>query len=269
MNMLEAEKLVFSASGRNIIEDLSLQVPAGDVLAIIGPNGAGKSTLLKMLTGQLTPSAGSVRLQGEAVNSLAPSAMAKVLAYVPQGPQAPPDILVRELVSYGRHPHRAWYMGSRAEDEEAVERALERTGLLDLAKRPVGLLSGGERQRAWLALALAQQPQVLLLDEPTTFLDVCHQFELLDLLQRLNEEDNLTVVLVLHEINHALRYAKRVAVVKDGHLAALGSPWDVVTPELLRQVFRVQGEVVADSDGRAALLMQGLDRKSEQENRRT
>ena len=260
MNMLEAEKLVFSASGRNIIEDLSLQVPAGDVLAIIGPNGAGKSTLLKMLTGQLTPSAGSVRLQGEAVNSLAPSAMAKVLAYVPQGPQAPPDILVRELVSYGRHPHRAWYMGSRAEDEEAVERALERTGLLDLAKRPVGLLSGGERQRAWLALALAQQPQVLLLDEPTTFLDVCHQFELLDLLQRLNEEDNLTVVLVLHEINHALRYAKRVAVVKDGRLAALGSPWDVVTPELLRQVFRVQGEVVADSDGRAALLMQGLER---------
>jgi iron complex transport system ATP-binding protein len=239
------------------------------VLAIIGPNGAGKSTLLKMLTGQLTPSAGAVRLQGEAVNSLAPSAMAKVLAYVPQGPQAPPDILVRELVSYGRHPHRAWYMGSRAEDEEAVERALERTGLLDLAKRPVGLLSGGERQRAWLALALAQQPQVLLLDEPTTFLDVCHQFELLDLLQRLNEEDNLTVVLVLHEINHALRYAKRVAVVKDGRLAALGSPWDVVTPELLRQVFRVQGEVVADSDGRAALLMQGLDRKSEQENRRT
>lgn len=269
MNMLEAEKLVFSAAGRNIIEDLSLQVPAGDVLAIIGPNGAGKSTLLKMLTGQLTPSSGAVRLQGEAVNSLAPSAMAKVLAYVPQGPQAPPDILVRELVSYGRHPHRAWYMGSRAEDEEAVERALERTGLVDLAKRPVGLLSGGERQRAWLALALAQQPQVLLLDEPTTFLDVCHQFELLDLLRRLNEEDNLTVVLVLHEINHALRYAKRVAVVKDGRLAALGYPWDVVTPELLRQVFRVQGEVVADSDGRAALLMQGLDRKSEQENRRT
>lgn len=260
MNMLEAEKLVFSASGRNIIEDLSLQVPAGDVLAIIGPNGAGKSTLLKMLTGQLTPSDGAVRLQGEAVHSLAPSAMAKVLAYVPQGPQAPPDILVRELVSYGRHPHRAWYMGSRAEDAEAVERALERTGLLDLAKRPVGLLSGGERQRAWLALALAQQPQVLLLDEPTTFLDVCHQFELLDLLRRLNEEDNLTVVLVLHEINHALRYAKRVAVVKDGRLAALGSPWDVVTPELLRQVFRVQGEVVADSDGRAALLMQGLER---------
>ena len=269
MNMLEAEKLVFSAAGRTIIEDLSLQVPAGDVLAIIGPNGAGKSTLLKMLTGQLTPSSGAVRLQGEAVHSLAPSAMAKVLAYVPQGPQAPPDILVRELVSYGRHPHRAWYMGSRAEDEEAVERALERTGLLDLAKRPVGLLSGGERQRAWLALALAQQPQVLLLDEPTTFLDVCHQFELLDLLRRLNEEDNLTVVLVLHEINHALRYAKRVAVVKDGRLAALGYPWDVVTPELLRQVFRVQGEVVADSDGRAALLMQGLDRKSEQENRRT
>ena len=269
MNMLEAEKLVFSAAGRTIIEDLSLQVPAGDVLAIIGPNGAGKSTLLKMLTGQLTPSSGAVRLQGEAVHSLAPSAMAKVLAYVPQGPQAPPDILVRELVSYGRHPHRAWYMGSRAEDEEAVEWALERTGLVDLAKRPVGLLSGGERQRAWLALALAQQPQVLLLDEPTTFLDVCHQFELLDLLRRLNEEDNLTVVLVLHEINHALRYAKRVAVVKDGRLAALGYPWDVVTPELLRQVFRVQGEVVADSDGRAALLMQGLDRKSEQENRRT
>ena len=267
MNMLEAEKLVFSASGRNIIEDLSLQVPAGDVLAIIGPNGAGKSTLLKMLTGQLTPSAGAVRLQGEAINSLAPSAMAKVLAYVPQGPQAPPDILVRELVSYGRHPHRAWYMGSRAEDEEAVERALERTGLVDLAKRPVGLLSGGERQRAWLALALAQQPQVLLLDEPTTFLDVCHQFELLDLLRRLNEEDNLTVVLVLHEINHALRYAKRVAVVKDGRLAALGYPWDVVTPELLRQVFRVQGEVVADSDGRAALLMQGLDKENKQESR--
>ena len=260
MNMLEAEKLVFSAAGRTIIEDLSLQVPAGDVLAIIGPNGAGKSTLLKMLTGQLTPSSGAVRLQGEAVHSLAPSAMAKVLAYVPQGPQAPPDILVRELVSYGRHPHRAWYMGSRAEDEEAVERALERTGLLDLAKRPVGLLSGGERQRAWLALALAQQPQVLLLDEPTTFLDVCHQFELLDLLRRLNEEDSLTVVLVLHEINHALRYAKRVAVVKDGRLAALGYPWDVVTPELLRQVFRVQGEVVADSDGHAALLMQGLER---------
>ena len=267
MNMLEAEKLVFSASGRNIIEDLSLQVPAGDVLAIIGPNGAGKSTLLKMLTGQLTPSSGAVRLQGEAVHSLAPSAMAKVLAYVPQGPQAPPDILVRELVSYGRHPHRAWYMGSRAEDEEAVERALERTGLVDLAKRPVGLLSGGERQRAWLALALAQQPQVLLLDEPTTFLDVCHQFELLDLLRRLNEEDNLTVVLVLHEINHALRYAKRVAVVKDGRLAALGYPWDVVTPELLRQVFRVQGEVVADSDGRAALLMQGLDKENKQESR--
>lgn len=258
MEMMEAQAVSFAAEGRTVLHPLELTVPPGDVLAVIGPNGAGKSTLLKLLTGQLAPTGGVVRLQGQDVSRLAPAAMARVLAYVPQGPQAPPDILVRELVAYGRHPHRPWYMGSRREDEEAVDRALERTGLTALAKRPVGLLSGGERQRVWLALALAQQPQVLLLDEPTTFLDVCHQFELLDLLRRLNEEDGLTVVLVLHEINHALRYAKRVAVVQDGRLAALGAPWEVVTPQLLRQVFRVEGELVQGRDGRASLLLQGL-----------
>ena len=253
--LLELRGIRKAFAGQWVLDDIDLSLAPGEIVSLLGPSGCGKSTLLRIAAGLDQDFTG-----GLAHNPLLDFGGGTGIGVVFQEPRLLPWLNVAQNVGFA---------DGRGADAEWIEQLLEDVGLAGQGGKLPKQLSGGMAQRVAIARGLYQRPQVLLLDEPTTFLDVCHQFELLDLLQRLNEEDNLTVVLVLHEINHALRYAKRVAVVKDGRLAALGSPWDVVTPELLRQVFRVQGEVVADSDGRAALLMQGLDRKSEQENRRT
>jgi len=241
--------------GSAVLSDVSLSVTAGEFVAIIGANGSGKSTLLRILGRLLRPGAGDVLIEGVPLAAIAPRAFARRVAFVPQGPVAPSDVVVRELVRRGRYPHRTRFGGSSEPDRAAIETAIARVGLTDLADRPMGMLSGGERQRAWIALALAQEPSLLLLDEPTTFLDIAHQSELLALLSRLNREQGLTVVAVLHDIGQAAQYAGRIIGLRGGRVVADGAPGTVVTVEGLRALFGVTLRVMPDPDTGLPLVL--------------
>jgi iron complex transport system ATP-binding protein len=229
-----------------VVDQVSLAVPEGATTVIVGGNGCGKSTLLRGLARLLKPAAGACLLDGHAVHRLPTREVARVLGLLPQQPHCPEGITVVDLVARGRQPHRAALARWSSTDDAAVTAALEMTGTLALADRPVDELSGGQRQRVWVALALAQQPEVLLLDEPTTFLDVAHQIELLDLLYELRLERGTTVVMVLHDLNLAARYADHLVAMRDGRVVASGTPADVVTPELVREVFGLDAQVVVD-----------------------
>ena len=218
-------------------------------MALVGPNGSGKSTLLRALGRVLKPRRGTVYLDGRAMREWPTREVARRLALLPQGPTLAADLSVHELVWLGRSPHQGMLGLPSRKDEEAVRSAIEETGITPLTGRRLSELSGGERQRVWVAMALAQQPQVLLLDEPTTFLDLNHQLELLDLIRYLNREHGITVVMVLHDLNQAARYARRVVVLKEGDVYADGTPAEVLTPETLRDVFGVEGQVLPGPDG--------------------
>jgi iron complex transport system ATP-binding protein len=243
-SILQVEDLSGGYGSRTVVRQVSFSLQPGEWLSIVGPNGSGKSTLLRLLSRVLIPQAGRVVLNGRDLHrQLTPQQAARQLSLLPQQPQIPVGLTVRQLVSLGRSPHQPWWAWplTRA-DRQRVEWALEQTGLGSLALRRVETLSGGERQRAFLALALVQEPQVLLLDEPTTFLDLRHQLELLELLQRLQQEQGLTVVTVLHDLNLAIRYSRRVALLGSGQLQALGAPQEVLTPDRVRQVFGLEAE---------------------------
>jgi iron complex transport system ATP-binding protein len=243
-SILQVEDLSGGYGSRTVVRQVSFSLQPGEWLSIVGPNGSGKSTLLRLLSRVLIPQAGRVVLNGRDLHrQLTPQQAARQLSLLPQQPQIPVGLTVRQLVSLGRSPHQPWWAWqlTRA-DRQRVEWALEQTGLGSLALRRVETLSGGERQRAFLALALVQEPQVLLLDEPTTFLDLRHQLELLELLQRLQQEQGLTVVTVLHDLNLAIRYSRRVALLGSGQLQALGAPQEVLTPDRVRQVFGLEVE---------------------------
>jgi ABC-type cobalamin/Fe3+-siderophores transport system ATPase subunit len=232
-----------------VLHHLSLEIGDREIVALVGPNGSGKSTLLRALGRVLKPRRGTVYLDGRAMREWPTREVARKLALLPQGPTLPADLSVRELVWLGRSPHQGMLGLPTRADEDAVRWALEETGIAAMAGRRLSELSGGERQRVWVAMALAQQPQVLLLDEPTTFLDLNHQLELLDLIRYLNSEHGLTVVMVLHDLNQAARYAERVVVLKEGEVYADGTPADVLTRETLREVFGVEGQVLPGPDG--------------------
>lgn len=256
--ILEARALQLAYEKRTVVKDLSLAVDSREVISLIGPNGSGKSTILKALARALRPLGGSVYLNGYDVQHLSPAKLAKQLAILPQGPDAPSDLTVRELVWYGRSPHMHWWGRPSATDAEVVAWAIGETKLDQLADRPVATLSGGERQRAWIALALAQTPEVLLLDEPTTFLDIAHQLEVMELVRRLNHSLGLTVIMVLHDINQAARYSHRLIALKQGHIIADGTPAQVLTPALLRKLFGVEARIEHDSEGVPLYLPLGL-----------
>lgn len=242
--ILQAEGLSGGYGSRQVIHQVSFSLQAGEWLSIVGPNGSGKSTLLRLLSRVLIPQAGRVYLNGWDLHTqLSPQQVARQLALLPQQPRIPAGLTVWQLVSLGRSPHQPWWVWQlpRA-DRQRVEWALAQTGLGSLALRRVETLSGGERQRAFLALALVQEPQVLLLDEPTTFLDLRHQLELLELLRRLQQEQGLTVITVLHDLNLAIRYSRRVALLGSGQLQALGSPQAVLTPGRVQEVFGLEVE---------------------------
>jgi iron complex transport system ATP-binding protein len=243
---LAAEGVRLGYGDRTIVEDLDLEVLHGTVTAVIGPNGCGKSTLLRALGRLLKPSKGHVLLDGRRIDSMPTREVATVLGLLPQAPTAPEGLTVGDLVARGRHPHQAWYRQWSGDDEEAVAEALSWTGIADLAERPVDELSGGQRQRAWISMALAQGTELLLLDEPTTFLDLSHQVEVLELVDRLHRERGRTVVMVLHDLNLAARYADRLVAMKEGRIVAQGAPADVITEPLLREVFALDAKVVAD-----------------------
>jgi iron complex transport system ATP-binding protein len=243
---LRAQSLSVGYGERLVVSELDLDVLSGSVTAVIGPNGCGKSTLLRALGRLLPARAGAVLLDGKRIDRTPTREVAKVLAMLPQSPQAPEGLTVAELVARGRHPHQAWYRQFSPEDEAAVASALEMTGMAELAERTVDELSGGQRQRAWISMALAQGTDLLLLDEPTTYLDLAHQIDVLDLVQRLHREFGRTVVMVLHDLNLAARYADRLVAMKDGRIAVAGAPADVLTESTLLEVFGLDARVVPD-----------------------
>jgi iron complex transport system ATP-binding protein len=243
---LEARDLSLAYDRRTVVAGLSLRVPAGQVTAVVGANACGKSTLLRGLARVLEPQSGMVLLDGADIHSRPTREVATLLGLLPQSPVAPEGISVADLVGRGRYPHQGWFRRWTTEDEQAVADALAATDTADLADRSVDELSGGQRQRVWIAMALAQQTDLLLLDEPTTFLDLAHQVEVLDLLSDLNASRGTTVVLVLHELNLAARYADHLVAMREGRVVAAGPPGKVVTEQLVRDVFAMDCQVVPD-----------------------
>ncbi|MGW0394997.1 ABC transporter ATP-binding protein [Streptomyces sp. NPDC003042] len=241
---LRGDGLRLAYGDRIVAEGLDLSIPAGKVTALVGPNACGKSTALRALARLLTPAGGTVHLDGEDIAALSAREFALRLALLPQTPSAPDGISVRDLVARGRTPHQRWWRQWSSSDEAAVDAALEATGCADLAHRSTGELSGGQRQRVWIAMALAQDTPVLLLDEPTTYLDLAHQVDVLELVAQLNRERGRTVVMVLHELNLACRYADHLIALRDGRVVAAGPPSRIVTPELVHDVFGLHATVI-------------------------
>lgn len=246
MAHLYTEQLLLGYNERLIVEDLNLSIPEGKITALVGANGSGKSTILKAMARILQPKGGAVYLDGKAIHKQPSKQVAQQLAILPQGPDAPEGLTVRELVSYGRFPYQSGFGTQREEDSRMVNWALQVTGMEVFADRPVNALSGGQRQRAWIAMALAQGTNLLLLDEPTTFLDMAHQVEVLQLLKSLNQEQGRTVVMVVHDLNHASRYAQHMVAITSGKVVTEGPPAEVMTPEMLRSVFGIEAEIIPD-----------------------
>lgn len=243
---LQVQSLTLGYPGRMVLQDLTLDLPQGKVTAILGPNGCGKSTLLRACARLIVPLSGKITLGGQDVRQHDSRKLARKLAILPQAPLAPEGITVADLVARGRAPWRGLLAGWTPADAEAVRAALQAVGLTDLASRPVAELSGGQRQRAWIALVLAQETGVLLLDEPTTWLDLPHQIEMLRLLQRLNRDRGVTVVSVLHDLNLAARHSDHLVLLGPKGLVAQGAPDVVLTPDTLQAAFGLQARVIPD-----------------------
>ena len=243
---LAAAGLSLGYGERLVVDDLTVTIPPGKVTVVVGANACGKSTLLRGLARLLAPRSGAVLLDGADIASRPTKDVARVLGLLPQTPIAPEGITVADLVGRGRYPHQGWLRRWTPDDDAAVADALELTGVLDLAGRSVDELSGGQRQRVWIAMTLAQRTPLLLLDEPTTFLDVAHQVDVLDLLADLNRDLGRTVVMVLHDLNLAARYAHHLVAMKDGRIVAEGAPAEVVTEAVVEEVFGLRSRVVPD-----------------------
>ncbi|WP_210530465.1 ABC transporter ATP-binding protein [Rubellimicrobium arenae] len=255
MTRLEARGITLGYGTGTIVRDLSLRVPDGQVTVIIGPNACGKSTLLRALARLLPPATGAVTLDGKAIARRPTREVARILGLLPQTPLAPEGITVADLVARGRAPHQGAFRQWSNADAAAVGAALEATGTTALAEMRVEELSGGQRQRVWIAMALAQETPLLLLDEPTTFLDLRHQIEVLALVRRLNKDLGRTIVMVLHDIGLACRYADHLVAMKEGRIVAEGAPEEVVTPAIIREVFGLEVRVIADPETGTPLVI--------------
>ncbi|MFD9074052.1 ABC transporter ATP-binding protein [Streptomyces lasiicapitis] len=251
---LAARGVTVGYGARTVIDDLDVTIPPGVITTIIGPNGCGKSTLLRTLTRLLRPTKGTVVLDGEDIVKLKTKDVAKKLGLLPQAPVAPEGLTVADLVARGRHPHQSWLRQWSSDDADVVERALAMTGVSDLADRPVDALSGGQRQRVWISMTLAQGTDLLLLDEPTTYLDLAHAVDVLDLVDDLHES-GCTVVMVLHDLNLATRYSDSLIVMAEGSVLAQGHPRDVITAELLHEAFGLRAKVIDDPVGDRPLIV--------------
>ncbi|MCK0516480.1 ABC transporter ATP-binding protein [Williamsia sp. DF01-3] len=252
---LTIENLTLGYGNKNVIEKLDLAIPPGQVTAIVGANACGKSTLLRSMSRLLAPRTGRVVLDGKEVHRTPAKQLARTLGLLPQSPIAPEGITVADLVGRGRHPHQGMFARWSKEDDSAVAEALDATETAALADRPVDELSGGQRQRVWIAMALAQHTDLLLLDEPTTFLDVSHQIEVLDLLTDLNQQRGTTIVMVLHDLNMAARYSDHLIALADGTLHAAGKPAEVLTEDTVRAVFGLESQVITDPTSGKPLML--------------
>ncbi|WEX10982.1 ABC transporter ATP-binding protein [Chelativorans sp. AA-79] len=245
----------------DVLSGLELAVPPGKITVIVGANACGKSTLLRAMSRLIAPRRGHVLLDGKSIHRTPSRELARTLGLLPQSPIAPEGITVADLVSRGRHPHQGMFSRWTRRDDEAVDAALTATRTVELAERPVDELSGGQRQRVWIAMALAQQTEILLLDEPTTFLDISHQVEVLDLLTDLNHTRGTTIVMVLHDLNLAARYADYLLAMVEGRLHVSGKPEEVLTEENVRQVFGLESRIITDpTSGRPIMLPIGRHR---------
>lgn len=231
-------------NGEAVFRGLDLKIPEGSITTLIGSNGSGKSTILKTLCRIISPDSGVVYLDGEAIHRMPTKRVAQRLALLPQGAQAPAGITVGDLVEYGRFPYRSALSGLGEKDREIIQWALASTGMSSLEHREMEKLSGGQQQRAWIAMALAQKTGLLFLDEPTTYLDISHQLDILYLLRRLNRENGVTIVMVLHDLNHAIMFSDYLVAIKDGTLHSAGTPQEVITQQALREIFDVEAEVI-------------------------
>ncbi|MGC1249186.1 MAG: ABC transporter ATP-binding protein [Spirulinaceae cyanobacterium] len=243
---LRTEKLVLGYDNTVIIQELDLAIPTGKITVLVGANGCGKSTLLRGMARLLKPRSGIVYLDGQDVNQLPTKEVARNLAMLPQNPLAPEGLTVQDLVSQGRYPYQTWWQQWSKEDEEKVEAALEITNMIELRSRNLDTLSGGQRQRAWIAMTLAQDTDIILLDEPTTFLDLAYQIEILDLLWQLHKSQGRTIVMVLHDLNQACRYGDNLVAIKAGKIYAQGKPDQVMTEEMVQEVFNLNCKIITD-----------------------
>ncbi|MDA5140198.1 ABC transporter ATP-binding protein [Streptomyces sp. AD681] len=251
---LAARGITVGYGARSVIDGLDVAIPPGVITTIIGPNGCGKSTLLRTLSRLLRPTGGTVVLDGEDIAALKTREVAKKLGLLPQAPVAPEGLTVSDLVARGRHPHQSWLRQWSSDDADVVRRALAMTGVSDLADRPVDSLSGGQRQRVWISMTLAQGTDLLLLDEPTTYLDLAHAVDVLDLVDDLHESGR-TVVMVLHDLNLATRYSDNLVVMREGAILAQGHPRDVITADLLHEAFGLRAKVIDDPVGDRPLIV--------------
>lgn len=246
MNCIKTKDLNISYGNLDIVKDLNLEIPKGKITTIIGANGCGKSTILKTIARILLPKSGDIFINDKNIKDQSSKELAKTMAVLPQSPQAPSGLTVEELISYGRFPHQKGFGKMKKEDKDIVSWALEATGISEFRDRKIEALSGGQRQRAWIAMALAQQTDILVLDEPTTYLDLAHQLEVLNLLEELNKKQGTTIVMVIHELNNAARFADHMIGVKKGKIACQGSAYEVMTKENLKELFNIDAEIVSD-----------------------
>lgn len=260
--VLSSVALSLGYGGTSIVRGLEMKVETGRTTGLIGANGSGKSTILRGLARLLKPISGSVLIDGRSVHAMKTRDIAKRLAILPQGPLAPEGITVTELAMQGRYPHQSFLRQWSREDARAVARALDLTAMTPFSERPIDTLSGGQRQRAWIAMTLAQETPILLLDEPTTFLDLAHQIDILELMRDLSTDHGATIVAVLHDLNQAARYCDRLVVLKEGSIVAEGAPRDVMTPEILRLAFELECRILTDPvDGSLLCIPVGRDRQ--------
>lgn len=249
MNAVQLDNIFLSYGEKDILQDVSWAVKRGEIATLLGPNGCGKSTLLRVLTGNAKGYKGTVLIDGRERSTYDGKEMAQSIAFLPQSPELPKDMVVEELIYCGRFPYQAWWKNTAQEDRAAVEEALVATKTGHLRHRIASSLSGGERQRVWIAMALAQEPDVLILDEPTTYLDINHQLEIMELLKKLNREKGLTVIMVLHELNQAASYSHQLAILHNGRIAKSGTPEEVMREDILEEVFSVKTKITQEKEG--------------------
>lgn len=256
MEAISVKKLSVAYESNTIIEDMNLSIPKGKISIIIGANGCGKSTLLKTIARINKIKSGDILINNKNIKKIKEKEIAKEVAFLPQGPVCPSGLTVRELVAFGRFPHQKMIGGLNKHDKDVIDWAIEETGLSQFADREVENLSGGQRQRAWIAMSLAQETDIIMLDEPTTYLDMSYQLEVLEVLQKLNKTKNITVVIVLHELNNACKFADNIIALKDGKIICEGKPLDVINKENLKEIYGINANLKSSENGEYPICME-------------